>query len=105
MPGNGTATINFGAFPGSPETEVDVAGQSGLISTSRIEAWVQPIATADHSADEHIVERLRVIGFYKVDGTLTIRGFDNASPAWKDPFRQAQDQRLFGQFTVGWAWV
>ena len=99
----GTATLNFGAFPGSVEAEVDVAGQTGFVATSQVEAWVLPIATADHSADEHMTERLRVTAVYKVNGTLTIRGFNDDSPAFRAS-DSAQRQRLWGQWSIGWAW-
>jgi hypothetical protein len=102
---SGTVAVDFGVFPGSAEAQVDVAGQAGLVATSEIRAWVQPIATADHSVDEHLIERLRVLALYKVDGTLTIRAFEDASPAWKDVnVGKAQAQRLYGTFTMGWAW-
>ena len=102
---SGTATINFGAFPGTPEVELDVSGQTGLVATSRIEAWVLPIATADHSADEHKSESLEVKAFYKVDGTFTIRGWDNSPPPMKRQQNKISRRHiLYGQFSVGWAW-
>ena len=101
----GTATLNFGAFPGSVEAEVDVTGQTGFVAASQVEAWVLPIATADHSADEHMAERIRVTAVYKVNGTLTIRGFNNDSPVFRADNRcGAQPQRLWGQWSIGWAW-
>jgi hypothetical protein len=111
MPGSGSAILNFGAFPGSVETTVDVTGQAGLTSASKVEAWVLPVATADHTVDEHRIERIRVIAQYKVDGELTIYGYDNATPAWREVNYitgrngGAQSQRVYGQFTVGWAWA
>jgi len=111
MGASGQTTVDFGAFPGSVEAQVDISGQSGLVVTSEVEAWVLPIATADHSVDEHLEERMRVLGLYKVDGTLTIRAFQAASPAWKDVNYNnaladggAQKQRLYGQYNVGWVW-
>lgn len=103
---SGSTTIDFGSFPGSVEAQVDVTGQSGFVSTSEVEAWVLPVATSDHSVDEHLVESLLVIAVYKTDGTFTIRGFVDAPPAWRTPnIGGEQRQRLYGQFTVGWAWV
>jgi len=108
MGASGTAVLNFGAFPGSPGAEVDVAGQAGFVAGSEIEAWVQPVATADHSADEHTIEALEVRGRYKVDGTLTIQGsvrpFPQIKRIYKARYGEEQAHRLYGQWTVAWAW-
>src|SRR5215475_11349806 len=60
MPGQGTTLVDFGAFPGAPQTSVAVTGQSGIKTTSLVECWVFPAATADHSVDEHIYDPPRV---------------------------------------------
>jgi len=116
MPASGTTTVNFGAFPGSAEAEVDVSGQSGFVASSEVEAWVQPIATADHSADEHKIENIRVLATYKVDGTFTINGYVVPFPQTRvinysrgrapggGVEGLSQSHRLYGQFTVAWAW-
>lgn len=107
MPGSGTTTLNFGAFPGAVEVTADVTGQSGYVATSEVEAWVMPIATAEHSVDEHLHENLEVDAYYLADGSFRIIGRC-------DPFVQdvqvrinsehAQRHRLYGNFTIGWAW-
>jgi hypothetical protein len=108
---NGTALLDFGSFPGSPEATIDVTGQAGLVATSKIEAWVLPVATADHSADEHKIENIRVIAFYKVDGTLTINGYVVPFPQQLLAIRDSEGgpvqerARLFGKFTIGWVWA
>jgi hypothetical protein len=102
---SGQATLDFGAFPGNVEAFTDVTGQAGLTVASEIHAWILPVATADHSADEHLIERIRVTARWLVDGTLRIHGYDDASPAWRVPNgSQEQAQRLFGLFTVAWSW-
>lgn len=94
MPGTGTATIDFGAFPGTSDTSVAVTGQSGIVSGSFVEAWIRPIATADHSADEHMLEQLKVFAANIVAGTgFTIYGISCAP------------HQLYGQWTVAWAWA
>lgn len=73
----GTSEIDFGAFPGSTHTMVAVTGQTGILSTSKVEAWLTPAATDDHTADEHIVEsaQISVIASDIVAGTgFTIHG-------------------------------
>jgi hypothetical protein len=51
----GTSEINFGAFPGTAHATVTIAA-SGVISSSIVHAWILPKATADHSADEHVID-------------------------------------------------
>lgn len=116
--------LNFGAFPGSSDAVVDVAAP-GVVAASLIEAWVMPVATADHSVDEHMAETLRVVGSYLSDGNLRIRGFNtnvvmpptepvitpHPGPGTQInqgaallPQERAAAPRLVGQFSVGWVW-
>lgn len=90
----GTATLDFGAFPGKADTTVAVTGQTSIIAGSVVQAWLRPVATADHSADEHLVEELRVSAGAIAAGTgFTIYG-------------TATDQRrIYGQWTVAWLWA
>ncbi len=101
---SGTTTLDFGAWPGTSRAETSVSGQTGLVSTTRIEAYVQPIATADHSADEHRSADLRVMGYYSADGTLKIEGYNDSPQSIKDNNSNYRKQRLYGLYTVGWAW-
>ena len=74
----GTATIDFGAFPGTHEASVSVTGQSSITSTSKVQAWLFPTTTSDHTADEHVAEfiNIKIICSDLVDGTgFTIRAF------------------------------
>lgn len=128
MGASGSTTINFGAFPGAYEKSVDVA-TVGVVAASLIEAWVLPIATVDHTADEHIIERIKVTGVFLSNGNIRIWGRCDDSPAWTginyqlgqapphtmtantsnqrgggSTTHKAQAQRLYGQFTVGWVW-
>ena len=106
MADSGTTTLNFGAFPGSPEASVDVTGQTGFVSTSEVEAWVMPVATADHSVDEHLIENLKVMAHYQADGTIRIKGSVEPFFGFRPPAGEGtQRHRLFGQFTVGWVWA
>lgn len=50
----GTATIDFGSFPGSNEASVAVTGQTSILGTSKAEAFVMgDDTTADHTASDH----------------------------------------------------
>lgn len=94
MGAQGTATINFGAFPGSTDTSVAVTGQTSILSGSLVEAWILPAATADHSVDEHLVEPITVIAGNVVAGT----GFTIYANTRED------NSLVYGQWNIAWCW-
>lgn len=133
MGATGTTTIDFGAFPGKSDASVDVTGQAAIVAGSLVEAWIRPADTADHSADEHMMETLKVVAGNIVAGTgFTIYGLNTNQinePVLPDPFNGAMFQnsatavawraatspgwsqrgggmgtRLYGQWSVAWAW-
>lgn len=92
----GTSLLDFGAFPGQSDTTLAVTGQAGIVSGSSVEAWIQPAATADHSADEHDVESLSVFARDIVAATgFTLYGVNNS---------RLGDTRLYGKWNIGWRW-
>lgn len=96
MGAQGTANLDFGAFPGASDASVAVTGQTGIVGSSLVEAWLFPTATADHSADEHIVEPLEVYAGNIVAGTgFTIYGI-NRTPLG--------DTLIYGVWKVAWVW-
>lgn len=101
MAASGTTSVDFGAFPGKSDASVAVAGQTGILAGSLVGAWLRPVATADHTADEHLVETIRIEAGAIVAGTgFTIYAMNtNQLP---DP-RSAP--RLYGAWTVAWAWT
>lgn len=125
MGATGTATLDFGAFPGSSHATVAVTGQAAIVAGSLVEAWVRPVATADHTADEHMVETLKVVAADIVAGTgFTVHGFNTNEiyepvsaiepiGVQRDCGRQdSQTARarggtgtlIYGAWTVAWAW-
>jgi hypothetical protein len=89
----GTATIDFGAFPGKTDASVAITGQASISAASLVEAWIFPAATADHSADEHMVERLEIIAGNVIAGTgFTIYAFADGNTL------------IYGQWNVAWVW-
>lgn len=118
MGAQGTATLNFGAWPGSPEATVDVTGQTGYTASSLVEAWVVPVATADHSVEEHVFTNIKVSALFKANGTFTILGRSSDPPPggrdMRSGYAQLRDeaqpdamterQLLYGQWTIGWVW-
>ncbi len=125
MGAQGKTTIDFGAFPGKSDASVNITGQAAIIADSLVEAWLRPEATADHTADEHMVETLKVVAGNIVAGTgFTIYGFNTnqineplqsivsagfkslqiASTGYGAPSKGGMGTRLYGLFTVAWAW-
>ena len=91
MGATGTAVLNFGAFPGKGEAELDVS-MPGLLSTSLIEAWIRPETTTDHSADEHVIEDFMVDAVFLSAGTARI-------------VLHPRDGRCYGLYNTNWGWV
>lgn len=57
---SGTTTVDFGGWPGKCDTFVDITGQAGIVSGSVVEAWLSNLDSADHTADEHRIEPIKV---------------------------------------------
>jgi len=129
MAGQGTATLDFGAFPGASDASVAVTGQAGILAGSLVEAWLFPAATTDHTADEHWVETIEVMAGNVVAGTgFTIYGINEnqlsepvvpqgngrnnvtlagglvSSSNLQAPLIGGIGTRLYGKFNVAWAW-
>lgn len=131
MPGQGTATLDFDAFPGASDASVAVTGKAGILAGSLAEAWIFPAATADHSADEHLVETIRVMAGSVVAGTgFTIYGVNTnqlnepvldpppanvvhgngtatiakATPPGNRAYGGGRGTLLYGKFNIGWCW-
>lgn len=128
----GTATVDFGAFPGSSHASVVVTGQAGIVAGSVVQAWIRPVATADHSADEHMLETLKVHASDIVAGTgFTINAFNagtinepDVAAVSRDAVsqiaaraggrgqqdvpattaRSSRGTRIYGQWTIAWSW-
>lgn len=125
MGASGTTTVDFGAFPGKSDTTRVITGQATIASGSLVEAWIVPTATADHTADEHWLETLKVMAGTIVAGTgftiyavntsqvnepLVAPGVDKFRPAatsaygFTAPSIGGVGTRLYGLFTVCWIW-
>jgi hypothetical protein len=118
MGAQGTTTIDFGAFPGASDTSIAVTGQAGIVAGSLVEAWIRPVATADHTADEHWVETIKVVAGNIVAATgFTIYGLNTNSinepqalhsERFRDtkyePINGGKGTRLYGVWTVAWCW-
>jgi hypothetical protein len=113
MSGSGTTTLDFGAFPGASDASVAVTGQAGIVAGSLVGAWLRPAATADHSADEHLVETIAIYAGNIVAGTgFTVYGV-NTCQLIEGPLdggvpeggsAGGQGSRIYGTWTIAWAW-
>jgi hypothetical protein len=123
----GTAILDFGAFPGASDASVAVTGQAGIVSGSVVIAKLRPSATADHSADEHMLETLEVYAGNIVPGTgFTIYGVNKSQlnePLFPGGEGRAATAvvgaqsgdgmprvggigtRIWGQWSVDWMWA
>jgi hypothetical protein len=99
---SGTTTVDFGAFPGSTHATATVTGQSAIVATSVVQVSIRPAATDDHTADEHMVENIRVVASDIVAGT----GFTiNAVPVGNQFTAFGATPMLYGEWAVGWCWT
>lgn len=134
MGATGTTEVDFGAFPGSLLTSVNVTGQGDIQSTSLVEAWLFPVATEENTADEHLIAagKMEVIAGNISDGVgFTIYAMvrnpetEPLGPAYRERHTASgtagTDQgsfqnvtgsvggkvtnKLIGKFTVAWVWV
>jgi hypothetical protein len=131
MGAQGTTTIDFGTFPGKSDASVTVTGQASIVAGSLVEAWIRPVATADHTDTEHMVETLKVFAADIVAGTgFTIYAFNTSQlnepiqpprtastsvlPTAAMPAAGLQKAgvengggkgtRIYGLWTIAWVW-
>lgn len=121
MGAQGTATLNFGAFPGASDTSQVVTGQGGILSSSLVEAWILPAQTADHSSDEHLLETFKVFAGNIVPGTgFTIYGINTSEKfEWgldmtnnavgdlitrSGPAQVGRGTLIYGAWNIAWVW-
>jgi len=87
---SGTTQVDFGSTAGQ-FLLIAVTGQSNILSTSKVRAWIPARATSDHNIEEHVVVPINVKCGNIVDGTsFTIYLFSELS--------------LTGKFNVDWEW-
>jgi hypothetical protein len=91
----GTATIDFGAYPGGNEASVAVTGQTAILATSKADAFVMADDTSlDHTADDH--------RYFETFAALSC-GTPTAGVGFTIHARS--HQKLTGRWTLRWVWV
>ena len=127
----GTATVDFGAFPGASDASLFVSAPT-IGAGNLVEAWIFPAATTDHTADEHLVESIKVMAGNVAAGsgftiymmntseinepvdypppattvqqtTATAVGQKIAQPGAR-AYGGGQGTRIYGKWSVGWVW-
>lgn len=100
MGAQGLAVIDFGAFPGKSDASVVVTGQAGILSSSLVQAEIRPVDSIHHSADEHMLETVKIWAATIVAGTgFTVYGINTSQLA-----SQGIGTRIYGQWNVFWVW-
>jgi len=118
-------TIDFGSFPGRSDASLDITGQTGIDTSSVVNAWLQPADTDDHTADEHRLETISVMAGNVIPGVgFTIYATNNSQrnePLGKpgiDTFRAVaapvygysgesvggRGTLICGKWSVAWKW-
>jgi hypothetical protein len=93
MSGQGTVTINFGAWPGSQEASVAFTDAT-VLSTSSVEVWVMASATtADHTANDH--KYLPLLAQFTAEPNAGVGGIVHGRSLTK----------LIGTFKLNYVWA
>lgn len=90
----GSAVIDFGAYPGSNEASVTVTGQSTILSTTNVEAWLMAEPATGHTINDATYAALLI--------ALTC-GAPTAATGFTIYARSAE--KMQGQFKVRWVWA
>lgn len=85
---SGTATIDFGAFPGYNEASIVVTGQTGIAANSLINLRVDSSdTTTDHTANDHIyfalLAALSTTISVNTSFTINARSLEKLTGTWK----------------------
>lgn len=88
----GTATLDFGAAPGTNYIVTTVTGQTGILSGSVASAYLMAESTADHNTYEHSIVPIML----RCGNVVASTGFDIIATS---------ELRLTGTFTVNWIWA
>lgn len=100
-PGSGLnyAVVDFGAFPGSNGATATIPDALPADGAAIIMVQVMPVATVDHSADEHAVDGPIVSAVPDGLGNLLINAYPNSNVIKTD------NMMPWGKWSVGWAFL
>jgi hypothetical protein len=90
----GLATLDFGLISDPHvEASIDVTGQTTILDTSKLDAWVRLVATPEHSVDEVRIEALKI----KAGNIIAGQGFT--------VYGECLNGRTYGTYTIEWVWI
>ncbi len=91
----GQTEIDFGAFPGSNEASVTITGQSSILTTSSVEAFIM----ADDSTTQHTASDHKYL--------TALVGLSCSSPTAGSGFtiHARSLEKLQGTFKIRWVWA
>lgn len=92
--GTGTATINFGAYPGSNEASVTVTGIAAIGATAKAEAFFMRSTSTDHTASDHSYAAM-----------LTGLSCGDVVAATGFTIYARSSEKLTGQWTLNYVWA
>jgi hypothetical protein len=91
----GTATLDFGAYPGSNEASIAVTGQTSILTTSNIQAFIMGDSTSTtYTANDH-----------KYLATLLDFSTNTATASTGFTIYARSIHKIKGTVTVNWTWV
>ena len=91
----GTATIDFGTFPGSNEASIAVTGQGTILATSKAEAFIMgDDTTTDHTASDH-----------KYLAALVGLSCGTPTAASHFEIHARSTEKMHGTFKLRWVWA
>lgn len=96
MGAQGTATLDFGAFPGTDVATFAVTGQAAILADSLVEPWIIPEATAEHSEEEVTMLTAFVVVSAPTSLIVPATGFSVRGVI--------HNGFLWGTLKVGWVW-
>lgn len=92
-PSTGIALVNFGAGLNTSEVNLAVVGQTGILTTSVVRVNIEPVATSNHTVEDHRYAAT----FIAVTADTIINGTSFT-------IRARTLYPMTGIFTVRWTW-
>src|SRR5262245_383864 len=108
-----TDSVDFGAYPGATMASKTVSAP-GIATGSKVEAWVRCVDSADHTADEHMIENIKFVAredsivngtSVRVDAYVTNPpGLDSVTADGR-VYTDGQPSLLYGTWNFYLVWV
>ena len=90
----GFGVLDFGVFPGSNAASVAITGQTSILATSAVEAWMMAEDYSGHTANDATYASL-----------FTAISCSVPTPSTGFTIYARSTEKLQGQFKVRWVWA